>query len=259
MNLVKTHLHEVQELEPLIINDLQKIEEGLKLLENQMTIGKSGRPDVLAVDRNGALVLFELKSVASDLSAISQIIRYYEWFIRNLALLSRPFPEVDPLKDIRLFIVAPEFCEDVTRVIKYIDLNIELVRYISLKNQKTDEIGLVFEPMELAALKKPEVAFRSIDDIVSYFIDKSLIEEFKKILFDLDEEGIEYKPWKGGRNYWIECYFNGETVAYLGARQRHITCQIYDSEKDNWPGIKLLSYEEWVKKCKSEISKYTNI
>lgn len=261
MDLIKIHLSEVSELEPLVISSLEKIEEGLKPLEHQLSIGTSGRPDILAVDINvnGALVLLELKSNTADTSAIGQNIRFYEWFAQNLALVARPFPTVKPDEGIRLFIIAPNFDEDAIRVAKYLDLDISLVKYIGLKNKRTEEVGLVFEKLELEPVEGPGAELRSMEDIVSYFVDKSLLDDFRKVLEDLNKAGIECRPYKGGKNYWIECIFEGNDVAYLQPRQRYFNCQVYDdnAEKYIWPPRRMESYDQWVKECRDEIVKYT--
>ena len=59
MDLQRIDLHEVSELEPLVISNLAKIEDGLKPLDHQLTIADSGRPDIFGVDANGALALLE--------------------------------------------------------------------------------------------------------------------------------------------------------------------------------------------------------
>lgn len=261
MDLIKVHLNEVSELEPLVISSMEKIEVGLKPLEHQLSIGTSGRPDILAVDRNGTLILFELKSTTADTSAIGQCVRYYEWFVKNLALVARPFPTLKPDKGIRLFIIAPDFDEDTIRIAKYlrVDLDISLIKYISLKNKKTSEVGLVFEILELERVEGPGVQFRSQEDIISYFADKSLIDEFQKVLKDLDKVGIKCHPYQGGKDYWIECVFEGEEVAYLQPRQKYFNCQVYDesAEKFIWPPLRMESYNQWVKECRDKIIKYT--
>lgn len=259
MDLIKIQLSEVSELEPLVISSLEKIEEGLKPLEHQLSIGTSGRPDILAVDINGALIVLELKSTSVDTSVIGQCIRYYEWFAQNLALVARPFPTVKPDKRIRLFVIAPDFDEDVIRIAKYLDLDISLVKYIGIKNKKTAEVGLVFERLDLEPVEGSGVELRSMEDIISYFVDKSLKDEFQEVLKDLTRERIEYRPYKGGKNYWIECIFEEEDVAYLQPRQRYFNCQIYNenAEKYIWPPRRMESYKQWVKECRDEIVKYT--
>ena len=251
MDLIKIHLSEVTQLEPLLMANLEKIEAGMKPLEHQLNIGTTGRPDVMAVDKNGTLVLLELKSVTADTSAINQCIKYYEWFVQNLALIARPFPAVRPNEGIRLFVVAPDFEEDAVRIASYINLDISLVKYIGLQDKETKKIGITFEKLDLESIEGPEVGFRSIEDIILYFADESLEGEFRKVLEELENKGIKHRPYKGGKHYWIECSFDDEEIMYLQPRQKYFNCQIYDKKKDDWPRpIRCDSYDEWIKEFK---------
>ncbi len=62
MKLVKVRLDEVGELEPQVLASLGSLEEGLQPLSNQLGIGGAGRPDILAVDADGTLVVIEIKA-----------------------------------------------------------------------------------------------------------------------------------------------------------------------------------------------------
>lgn len=65
--------------EDQIVNNLDFLELGLTLVSRQETIGV-GRLDMLAKDREGRLVIFELKAGEAKESAIGQIARYIGWF-----------------------------------------------------------------------------------------------------------------------------------------------------------------------------------
>ena len=254
MKLEKVHLSEVAELEPLVKETLHDAEEGLQVLDNQIQIGDQGRPDIIATDFNQALTIIELKSITAEVGALSQIIRYYEWFVNNLPLFARPFPQISLQEQIRLIIIAPSFSDDIIRISKYLDTNIDLIKYTSVKNEKTGEIGILYENIEISPEQGPGVLFRSIEDIVKYFSSVDMNDEFTKVIEDLKESGIEVRPYKGGKHYWIECRHNEEDIGYFQPRQRYFNCQTYDEDKEDyiWPPIRLKSYEEWVQKCKPE-------
>jgi RecB family endonuclease NucS len=65
--------------EDQIVNNLDFLELGLTLVSRQETIGV-GRLDMLAKDREGRLVIFELKAGEAKESALGQIARYIGWF-----------------------------------------------------------------------------------------------------------------------------------------------------------------------------------
>ncbi|NOW82954.1 hypothetical protein B0H39_000835 [Clostridium beijerinckii] len=258
MELIKVNLKEVQELEPLVINTLKEIEEGLRLLKNQLSIGGAGRPDILAVDPNGTLVILELKSVTADPYAISQVVRYYEWAVQTLALIARPYPEIKPDKGVRLFLVAPEFSEETIRIGSYLNLDLSLIKYTAIKDKKTNDIGILYEELQRPPIEELEVKLRSIEDIITYFSDNKLAEEFRKVLEYLSQKGVVISTYNGGKDFWIECSTEDEFIAYFQPRKRYFNCQIYneDLEKFIWPPIKLTSFDEWNEKCEAYISKY---
>src|SRR5262245_20317563 len=96
MRLRTVRLKEVSELEPMVIQQLDEIEEGLQLLQNQLGVGEPGRPDVIGIDADGALVLFELKADSAGEGALLQALRYHEWLTDKRALLARVYPQVRP-------------------------------------------------------------------------------------------------------------------------------------------------------------------
>lgn len=257
MDVDRVQLHEVSEREPLVLEHLDRIEKGLRPLDNQVSVGATGRPDILAVDENGALTLLELKSVPADLYALAQTIRYYEWFFDNLALIARPFPSVKPDNGVRIFLVAPKFGEEVIRVARYLDLDIALVRYFAIRHGKSGDLGIIFEMEDIEPVQGPGVDFRSVEDILGYCIDPRVSQELDRVKADLRELGVEFRPYEGGRRYWVECTSQGEDVAYFQPRRKYFNFQFYDPEKDDyiWPPKKLTSYDEWVKQCKKNVTK----
>ncbi len=256
MEVDRVQLNEVGELEPLVLHHLDRIEEGLKPLVNQIAIGANGRPDILAVDENGALVLIELKSICADLSALSQVIRYYEWSAENLALIARPFPTVKPDSGVRLILVAPEFDEDTLRLARYVDLDLMLVRYTAIKHGKTGDLGIIFDIEELEPTEGPGVDFRSVDDILSYCTDPEVLKALQRVMCDLSKSGIDCHPYHGGNLYWIECSFRGDPVAYFQPRRKYFNFQIYDSKKQEfaWPPRRLTTYKDWARECKRHVT-----
>lgn len=121
MKLEKKHLSEVSELEPLVIETIDQVEEGLKIIDSQLSVGEAGRPDILAVDDEGTFTIIELKSVTATLDTLSQGIRYYEFFLPNIESLARTYKQIKPKNEIRLIFIAPDFNDNIIRVAKYVD------------------------------------------------------------------------------------------------------------------------------------------
>ncbi|MGA3327229.1 MAG: endonuclease NucS domain-containing protein [Terriglobia bacterium] len=82
---VTHNIHEAN-LESVVIQQLDKIEEGLQLMERQRVCPGIGRIDVLCKDRHGDLVIVELKSFwAKQDSIVDQIGRYMGYVRSYLA------------------------------------------------------------------------------------------------------------------------------------------------------------------------------
>ncbi|MCD6365902.1 MAG: DUF91 domain-containing protein [Bacteroidales bacterium] len=255
---MKKYLAEVSELEPLVIETLDQLEKGLKPLDKQISIGNAGRPDILAVDQNGTFVIIEIKSVTADNDAISQGIRYYEWFLPNIGLVSRTFPKVKPKNGIRLIYIAPGFTDETKNLVKYLDLDITLVKYIGLEDNKTKDTGIIYEILELEPAQVIDT-FSSIDDIKDYITDQDTRIQLDKIIDNLESKGIAIQPHKGGQYNWIECVFENEKIAYFQTRRKYVNWQIFDNKKNDfiWPPLRITSYKQWTKECKDEIINQT--
>lgn len=260
MDLITTELNEVSELEPLVIEKIDKLEDGLEVLDHQLSIGDHGRPDIFALDIDKVLVLIELKSVEASPYAISQSIRYYEWLTQNLALVARTFPKIDTSANIRIFIVAPNFEEESIKIARYLNLNLELIKYSALQNIETKEIDLIFEQLELEPIEGEMAKFLSVGDIINYISDEIIAESFNKCLEFLEKHNVKIEPYKGGNDNWLECTYKGEDIAYLATRRRYFLCQTYDEDEDKyiWPPEKLFSYDKWKIECWEEIEREIN-
>lgn len=254
MELEIVKLDEVSELEPLVIKTLNEIENGLTPIENQIGIGEHGRPDILAVDIDGSLSIVELKSVEASIGAIEQIVRYYDWFVENIHIISRSYQNINPNKPIRLFLVATNFPEDVLRLSKYVDLDLSLIKVIPVREKQTQKIGVIYEYIDSVRKDTVAITFYSIDDIIKYIKDDAVKSEFVKIIDKLKSEEFELKPWKGGKDNWIECIYDGEEIGYLRTRRNYFNCQYFDHDKDDWiwPPMQCTTYKEWKNDCKPQ-------
>jgi RecB family endonuclease NucS len=63
--ITEIEIKEKNVLEPMLVQDLEQIEQGLKFIGRQLPT-VSGPLDILAVDSDGALVIIELKSVIDE-------------------------------------------------------------------------------------------------------------------------------------------------------------------------------------------------
>ncbi len=96
-----------RDMEASLVSALQQLEPGMVLYskENvrgqQLDTGVVGRLDLLAIDKDGALVVIELKVGRADDRAVAQTMRYMGWVQRELA----------GGKPVRGILIAREFSE----------------------------------------------------------------------------------------------------------------------------------------------------
>jgi RecB family endonuclease NucS len=113
--LVETSISLERDIEDHLVNNLDTIEKGLKLVKRQFSTDV-GRIDILAEDGNGAPVIIEIKVGEARDSAIGQIARYLGWFAKT-----EPKPS-------RGILIAAEFSEGVRYAATAIP-NLKLLAY----------------------------------------------------------------------------------------------------------------------------------
>lgn len=80
--LVQASISLERDIEDHLVNNLESLEPGLKLVARQYNTAV-GRIDILAEDKNGSRVIIELKVGEAKDSVIGQIARYVGWFVRQ--------------------------------------------------------------------------------------------------------------------------------------------------------------------------------
>lgn len=105
------------DLEELVINDLHKIENGMRYIDNQYNV-EHGTVDILARDKNGVLCIIELKVVDNCKTIIWQCLYYPTQFNEN----------------VRVITVCPDYKKYIYDTLKLMP-NVELYIYDILDNQ----------------------------------------------------------------------------------------------------------------------------
>ncbi len=251
MRLRKIRLREVSELEPFLIRQLSEVEEGLELLQNQLGIGEPGRPDIIAMDADGGLVLIELKSDPASIGALLQALRYHDCLTENRLLLARVYPRLKPDRAVRVFIAAPDFDDEIARLASYLSIPITFVRAEAVRDEDTGQFALMVATEEVEQRQETQGHLYSVQDIIDYLNDPEVKAEFEKVLADLRALGTAIRPYRAGRYRWLEFLYRGEEIAYLGTLQKAFKTQHYDPEIDDWPKpLVIETYAEWEQKSR---------
>ena len=102
------------ELQKLIAEDLSFIEPGLKPLQKEANFPQ-GFPDFIAVDKNGRLVIIEVKRRKASLDAVSQLQRYREKLKHYKG------------SEVRAMLLAPSITENALKLLH--DYNLEFAKF----------------------------------------------------------------------------------------------------------------------------------
>lgn len=240
-------IKEATELQPLLEKNIDKIEEGLKLLKPHLQTD-TGPLDILAVDAEGVLVIIELKNEEDD-GQLDQGIRYYDWIRTNRDTIANAFKSIaniDSTKDPRLILIAPSFSDILKKVAKYTTLfdsgALELKEYHILKIN--DERALFLKSDDIGELPKP-IEVPTIEDKKSYIKSNTTKQIFEEILMQLENLKIEIRPIHG---HWMALWHNGKRFGYLATRRNWLLCSIEQQPSKDWTDdLKINTKEEWDK------------
>jgi RecB family endonuclease NucS len=125
----ETSLSIERDLQAFLCNELEQIEPGLKIFKNGREFNTGvGRIDILAIDKNGDLLVIELKAGKAKDSALGQLLGYMGFVSSNIA----------KDKGVRGYIIASDFDDR----LKYAVNNLNNVRL------KVYKVNFTFENVE---------------------------------------------------------------------------------------------------------------
>jgi hypothetical protein len=240
---VKTAVPEAQ-LEDLVRRNAGKIEGGLVYVDHQKSAA-GGRLDVLMVDSGKSLVVAELKVIEDD-DMLMQGLDYYDYVSMHVEPFARLYKDylIDPTREARLFLVAPDFSQTLVNRCKWIDVPISLFTFTCLKFEGEDDLIPIFAEREIPELApKPEVS--SIPDHLGYITDTTVRANATALLEEIKgwrPGNISLDPVKGS----ISMKVNNRVFAYLWTRQRHFWIGTYDAAGE-WKQYPVKSDEDLAK------------
>jgi Holliday junction resolvase-like predicted endonuclease len=237
---------EEKELEDLLVEDPEAIERGMKILGRQIQID-SGPLDVLAVDEDGALTLVELKSKIDD-GQLDQGLRYYDWVRSNIQWTSRNFKEVDAEEEPRLILIAPAFSENLRRIAKYVDVNLDLIEYrvIHLPDGKR---GVLCHRLEIGGPPEPPVV-PTREGNIKRIENEEVRQLCAECVKELENKGIEIRPLQGWR---FSIWYKGKRFMRLRCKKKFFVCEIQKPDGLWTRRIRITTKKEWEKVFNNEV------
>ena len=147
-----------EKLEPLLIENLAALEEGMLILDQRLPTA-AGSVDILAKDKNGAIVMIALID-SSDGSPFDKCLKCYDFVTSNRKLLERFYQGIDSKKIPRIVLVAQRFTESVISLAKDSMLNLEGL--LELKEYYAVQIpggaqSIIFRPLDLATMRNVKI------------------------------------------------------------------------------------------------------
>jgi hypothetical protein len=218
-----------QQLEDLVRRHAGTIEEGLGYVDHQKQ-SAGGRLDVLMVDSGKSLVVAELKVVQDD-GMLMQGIDYYDYISSHVEAFARLYKthNVDPMQEVRLFLIAPSFSQTLINRCKWINLPIFLFTFNCLKFDGEEDLVPIFS--EQAIPTPPEIIeVTHLDDHLNYITDPQVRSKVSALL-------DEIKNWKPGSisldsiKYAISMKVNGRVFAYFYPRRKHYLLATYNDQE----------------------------
>lgn len=223
-----------KELEDIIFNNPETVEDGLSILNRQIPTN-SGPLDLLAVDGDGVLTVIELKNEIND-GQLDQGLRYYDWIRSSMEWISRAHSnKVDVKQEPRLILIAPDFSDNLKMIAKYINIPLELMRYVAFQLPDGDK-GIHVGAVEIGA--PPEApTIPTKEENLRHIESESVRELCKEAIDQLMEKGVEVRPI---RNRWFSLWYRGKRFMYLGCKKTYFVCEIQKAD-GSWTGRERVS------------------
>lgn len=242
MPVKKIDLREKDELEPLLVAAPEYLEAGMRIVTHQLTT-PTGPLDILVVDEDGALAVIELKNeIVDGEGQLLQALRYYDWCFENRAWLASAYKNkgIDPQKEPRLILVAPDFSNALTRLAKYLAVEVELFRYQAIElpdGQKDLVCSQVFYD------ERPELPrISTIPQSVDRIKESSVKSLYSDCLTQLQQLGIELQP--RARDI-ISGFHKGKRILRIYPKKQFFGVRILEAD-GSWTGrIRIKAGKDW--------------
>jgi len=190
----KDEVKSEKELHQLMMEDIEALEEGVKILKNEFQCGDRGVADFLYVDSGNRLGVIEAK-LDTDENIIFQGLRYYDWVTKNRHAVANMFPRttINPNEEPRLTLVAKSFSDDIRSLTTHFRPNVELYEYTVLRSKDNDR-GLCFHPVSPPKIEEIPAEPMTEKDLTEYMTDENLRRLFKEKKKEIMDIHPDIKP-----------------------------------------------------------------
>jgi Holliday junction resolvase-like predicted endonuclease len=234
------------ELEQMLIENPDAIEEGLRILENQVPASR-GFIDLLAVDADGTLVVVELKKESDD-RILTQALEYYDFVRDNSERFAQIYSD-DKIKarvEPRLLLVASAYSPTLLAAARYTNVPLTLYTYAYLG--MGDMQGLYLTEVNVPPPREFGRERRSVDQHMAYITDDAASETCRHVLTwlsDLDPDQIRAH----GLKYRISVKYRGNNFVDIETRRNYFHVRW----RPDWTNYQIASSDDFTDDIKHQL------
>lgn len=254
ISLLESPFKSEEEFEKTVFGTPELLGE-ITLIKRQVRGGnKSGIPDIIGIDADGAICILEMKNKKIDASIIPQVLEYAIWAetnpdsIKSLWLELNDKPEEVEINwenpEVKIFIIAPTISRSTLEFVERINYPVDLVE-IKRWIESNNEILMVnkLETEEKGYRIKPVQGLRNYDE--TYYKsrrNKKSAEHFLRYVAEV-ENVIKTKGWNLDTKFnAYQCafksgFFNAFRIQWLGTKSFAFQFKITKAD------LKKLNYE----------------
>ncbi|MCL6430302.1 MAG: endonuclease NucS [Anaerolineae bacterium] len=242
MPVKKIEIRERQELEPILVSSPELIEEGLRIVAHQLPT-PTGPLDILAIDDGGALVVIELKNEVDDGEGpLLQALRYYDWVVENRAWIAHVYraKDIDPQKDPRLALVAPDFSDSLKRLAKYLAVETELYRYQAIELPSGERTIVVTQTYYPDRAEVPRIT--TVPQSAERIQDADAKKLYLECLDQLTGLGLELQA---RANDTVSAFYKGRRVLRIYPKRSFFGVRLQHADSSMTDRIRIKAAADW--------------
>jgi hypothetical protein len=171
---------------------------------------------------------------------------YCDYVSSNAEAFARLYKKysIDPTKEVRLILIAPDFSQTLVNRCKWLDLRVSLFTFSCLRLESEEDLLPIFIERQIPTVPPP-LEIPTIPDILGYITDdavRSGVSEFLDEIKGWKPENISLDAIKG----YISMKVNNRVFAYLYPNRKNYVIQTYDMS-DEWKSYPISTIEDRMK------------
>lgn len=207
-----------KDLHGIIQENLEILEEGLILLEHEISLPK-GIPDFLCVDSGGQIVIIEVK-LLQDENILFQALRYYGDVNKNRYVISDSFKNksIDPKQLPRIILIAEFFSDDIRELATLVTPQIDLYVYKTIEFNESKRGIVYYFVSKLSADNNDILEAPKIEGHYDYLKNEELkiiIDSIRKQIKEFDTAIDEYIT-----HSYIGFKYRGRALASINVKRQ---------------------------------------